>query len=78
MCILVYVYMWVYTYVSACMYVECICVRGYVHVSSCIWLCVTAFRIRSDDPNSVTENLDLYLFGTQYHRDSKIDPWNDP
>ena len=53
-----------YTYVSACMYVECICVRVYVRVSSCVWLCVIATRTCSCDPNYVRGDSELCRYGS--------------
>ena len=63
-CMIISVYICIYVcidvYVCVCLYM-CVCgytrvcmyVWVYVRVSSCVWLCVTAFQTRSDDPNSV-------------------------
>ena len=66
--------MWVYTYVSVC---TCRC-SVYLYLYVCVRLCVTAFRTRSCDPNSVTGDSDLCPLWTRYHGDSKTGPWDDP
>ena len=58
--------MWVYTYVSACMFVECIHVQGYVRVSSCVWLRVAAFRTHLVRSDPVTEDPDPIRIGARY------------
>ena len=73
MCILVYVCVWVYTYMSVC---TCRC-SVYLCLHVCVRLCVTAFRTRSYDPNSVTGDPDSFVVD-RYIGDSKTDPWDDP
>jgi len=60
------------------MYDVYVCVRVYVHVSSCVWLRIAAFRTRSWDPNLVTGDSELWPLWTRYYGDSKTDPWDDP
>ena len=73
----VYFYMYVcgvYMFVSVCMF-QC---SMYLCFCVCVRLCVTAFRTRLCDLNSVTGDLDLCPLWTRYTSDSKTDPWDDP
>ena len=77
---LVYAYTCIRIYagvhVCLCVYiVECIHERGYVCVSSCVWLCVAAFQIRLVRPEPES---DLCSLCTRYVGDSKTDPWDEP
>ena len=70
-------------HVCACVYiVECIRVRGYVCVSSCVWLRVAVFRIRLVRSEPTYRRLgpdpDSCSLWTRYNGDSKTDPWDDP
>ena len=75
--------MYMYVCMCICVHVWSTCVSmlcvGVNVLPLCVfWWRVTAFQTRSDDPNSVTGDSNLYPFGTRYNGDSKIDPWDDP
>ena len=76
-----WVYQWVYARVAyldgyMCECIRCACIDSLSAL--CVSLQFTAFQTRSDDPNSVTGDSDLYPFWTRCSGDSKTDPWDDP
>ena len=66
----IYVCVYLYTYI-------CGCTHMCLYINVCDWLHVIAFRTRSDDPNSVTEDSELCPLWTRYTGNSKTDPWDD-
>ena len=62
-------------YACGGMYIVC------TYVFVCHHVCLvagTAFQTRSDDPNLVTGDSDLYPFWTRCNGGLKIDLWDDP
>ena len=87
LCLCIPVYMYVCGCTRGCMHMWRTCVDTCVSVlgvfvdspsSFCVCWRVTAFRTRSDDPNSVTADSNLYPFWTRCTGDSKTDLWDDP